>query len=366
MPLAAVVATATPPEAAVSRRFCSICFTSVQDGNQARLHRGCRLAVNERCGAPELTICKRSRLWSSDDYEETRELGQGASGGVVEARLRCTGTTFALKKPLRCKHEDDGISCACSDGHMLQEAAFLAKCHGHPALVELQAIALDAIVGGKLSIVMDCVGPSLYDVLHQHRHSRPFTEPQVRCIMPELLAGAKHMHRRRVVHRDIKLENILVGPGGIEEDVKHCEPPPYGRRGTYGYMAPEVLLGQTDYDAMADMWSLGCVMAELLTGEPLFYADDDAEALLDIFRVLGVPLFTTWPAYKSLPLAGKLVTPPHVIARNKLRDHFPEDLLSEQGFEVLKGLLSCNIDRRLSATTALRRPWFSNCADPSA
>jgi cell division cycle 2-like protein len=129
-------------------------------------------------------------------------------------------------------------------------------------------------------------------------------------------------------------------------------------------MAPEVLLGQTDYDAMVDMWSLGCVMAELLAGEPLFDAPDgDAETLLVIFRVLGVPLFTTWPAYKSLPLAGKLVTPPRVIARNKVRHHFPEDVLSEEGFQVLKGLLSCNINKRLSATTALRRPWFTNAGD---
>ncbi|KAM0915779.1 hypothetical protein ACQ4PT_010601 [Festuca glaucescens] len=249
-------------------------------------------AVNERCGAPELTICKRSRLWSSDDYEETGELVQGAYGAVIEARLHCTGATFAVKKARCCPHEADGITCACSDAHMLREAAFLAKCHGHPAFVELQAIALDA-VAGKLSIVMDYVGPSLYDVLHEHRRSRPFTEPEVRCIMRQLLAGAKHMHRRRVVHCDIKPENILVGLGGID-DVKLCdmglavsmhERPPYGKRGTYGYMAPEVLLGQTDYDAMVDMWSLGCVMAELLAGKPLFDVDDDAEMLLAIFRV---------------------------------------------------------------------------------
>ncbi|KAM0823239.1 hypothetical protein ACQ4PT_070999 [Festuca glaucescens] len=253
---------------------------------------------------------------------------------------------------------------------MMREAAFLAKCHDHPALVDLRAISRDA-VAEKLSIVMNCVGPSLYDVLHEHRRSPPFTEAEVRCIMRQLLSGAKHMHQRRVVHRDIKPENILVGRGGIE-DVKLCdlglavsmdERPPYGKRGTYGYMVPEVLLGQTDYDAMVDMWSLGCVMAELLTGRPLFDADDDAEALLAIFRGLGVPLFTTWPGYNSLPLAGKLVTPPHVIPRNKLREHFPEDILSEQGFEALKGLLSCNIDKRLSATTALRRPWFTNATD---
>jgi cell division cycle 2-like protein len=326
-------------------------------------------AVDVRCGSPKLTICKRSRLWSSNDYEETGDLGQGAYGGVVEARLRCTGDTFAVKKALRCPHEGDGVTCACSDADMLREAAFLAACHGHPAFVELRAISRDAI-SGKLSVVMECVGPSLHDFLHGHRRGQPFTEAEVRCIMRQLLDGAKHMHGRRVVHRDIKPENILVGRDGIT-DVKMCdlglamsmfEAPPYGQRGTYWYMAPEMLLGQVDYDAMVDMWSLGCVMAELLTGQPLFDANGGAaETLLAIFRVLGVPLFTTWPAYESLPLAGKLVTPPRVIpGRNRLREHFPEHLLSEEGFEILRGLLSCNIDKRLSASAALRRPWFTN------
>uniref|UniRef100_M8C4H6 [RNA-polymerase]-subunit kinase n=1 Tax=Aegilops tauschii TaxID=37682 RepID=M8C4H6_AEGTA len=215
---------------------------------------------------------------------------------------------------------------------------------------------------------MECLGPSLHDVLHEHRQGRPFPEGDVRCIMEQLLGAAKHMHGLRIIHRDIKPGNILVGADGIST-VKICdlglavsmaEPAPYGQHGTRRYMAPEMLLGKTDYDATVDMWSLGCVMAELLSGKPLFDGDDDAQQHLAIFRVLGVPLFTIWPAYKSLPLAGKLVTPPHVISRNKLRQHFPEDLLSKEGFEVLKGLLSCNVDKRLSATTALRRPWFAN------
>jgi serine/threonine protein kinase len=108
--------------------------------------------MNKRRGTLELTICKRSRLWSSNDYEETRHLVLGAYGNVVEARLRCTSTTFYLKKLLPCKH------------------------------------------------------------INTH------------------------------------------------------------------------------------MWSLGCVMAELLTSKPMFDADDDAQTLLAIFRVLGVPLFMAWPA----------------------------------------------------------------------
>uniref|UniRef100_A0A8R7QGF8 [RNA-polymerase]-subunit kinase n=1 Tax=Triticum urartu TaxID=4572 RepID=A0A8R7QGF8_TRIUA len=137
------------------------------------------------------------------------------------------------------------------------------------------------------------------------------------------------------------------------------KPASYGQHGTRRCMAPEMLLGKNDYDATVDMWSLGYVMAELLSGKPLD-GEDDAQQLLTIFRILGMPLFTIWPDYESLPLAGKLVTPPHVISRNKLREHFPEDRLSKEGFEVLKGLLSCNISKRLSATTALRRPWFAN------
>ncbi|CAM0951909.1 unnamed protein product [Alopecurus aequalis] len=338
---------------------------------------GADFTVDIGYGAPKLT-CKRSRIWSSDDYEETADLGQGTYGGVVEARHRCTGATYAVKKPLRCQHEVDGgvTTCACnSNADTLREAAFLAACHDHRAIVQLKAISHDA-VSGKLSLVMEHVGPSLCDVLHVHRRGQHFTEAEVRCIMRQLLGGAKHMHRRRVVHCDIKPENILVGRDGGIKDVKMCdmglavsmaEPPPYSRCGTYSYMAPEVLLGKTDYDAMVDMWSLGCVMGELLTGKPLFNADDDAGTLLAIFRVLGFPLYTLWPAHDSLPLAGKLVTRPGVIpGRNRLRQSFPDDVLSEEGFEVLRGLLSCNIDKRLSATAALRRPWFTNAVDAPA
>ncbi|EMS68556.1 Cyclin-dependent kinase G-1 [Triticum urartu] len=111
----------------------------------------------------------------------------------------------------------------------------------------------------------------------------------------KLLGAAKHMHGLRIIHRD-----ILVGADGIS-NVKICdlglavsmsEPAPYGQHGTRRYMAPEMLLGKNDYDATVDMWSLGCVMAELLSGKPLFDGDDDAQQLLAIFRVLGVPLFT--------------------------------------------------------------------------
>jgi cell division cycle 2-like protein len=119
-------------------------------------------------------------------------------------------------------------------------------------------------------------GPNLHDVLYdiRHRGGRPFPESDVCRIMRQLLDGARHMHACRIMHRDIKPGNILVA-GGEPISVKICDVrlaasitnrPPYEQVGTRRYMALEMLLGKKDYDAMVDMWSLGCVMAELLIG----------------------------------------------------------------------------------------------------
>lgn len=150
--------------------------------------------------------------------------------------------------------------------------------------------------------------------------------------------------------------------------------PPYNQAGTLNYMAPEMLLEKADYDALVDTWSLGCVMAELVTGEALFEDEDDDDddesesesksltQLRSIFSVLGVPSEKTWPEFTSLPLAGEalrvlptMVRPHH----SKLREMFPEETLSADGFKVLEGLLTCNPAKRLTAAAALKLPWFA-------
>lgn len=266
-------------------------------------------------------------------------LGEGGFGLVVKARHRVTGEIVAVK----ALHPDSTKKPAAAVRDMLREVAFLAACRGHLSLVGLRELSCDPTTG-ELSLVMEYAGPSLHHVLHEQRAGRPFPEAEVRCIMRELLRGAEHMHARRIVHRDIKPRNIVIGEGGIKIcdlglAISTSETPPYGRGGTLRYMAPEVILGKPDYDTMVDMWSLGSVMAELLAGEPLFDGDDDGDQLREIFDVLGLPGHSTWPAYKSLPLSGKLVKLPRDIRScNRLRKLFPEDRLSREGFQVLKRL----------------------------
>jgi cell division cycle 2-like protein len=179
------------------------------------------------------------------------------------------------------------------------------------------------------------------------------------------------MHERGIVHRDIKPENILVGEGG--KTLKFCdlglamslatEKTPYEDAGTVPYMAPEMLLGKTDYDARVDTWSLGCVMAEMLSGKRLFNSvaasrGDQIDQLRTIFGVFGLPDDRTWPEFASLPHARKVLRSFQAKENNTLGELFHPGMLSEDGFTVLKGLLECNPDKRLTAAAALQLPWL--------
>ncbi|KAK1652262.1 hypothetical protein QYE76_070067 [Lolium multiflorum] len=317
------------------------------------------------------TSRKKSRT-SADQYEKLASLGEGGFGVVEKARHRATGKIVATKH----------LSSAGADEAVLRrEARFLETCNGNPYVTGFEGLVRDH-TSGNLCLVMEYVAaPTLHTFMWDRRDSPPLPEATVRAIMWKLLTGAKLMHERHVVHRDIKPENIL-----ISEDcklVKICdlglsmsmsESPPYKHVGTVPYIAPEILLRKPDYDALVDTWSLGCVMAEMLTGETLFEedVDDDDQGEVDdsdpvvplcgIFRVLGLPDGRTWPEFKSLPLTAEVLPLlPKEQKRSRLRDIFPEQKLSQHGFQVLQGLLTCNPEKRLTAAKALKLPWF---ADP--
>jgi cell division cycle 2-like len=131
-------------------------------------------------------------------------------------------------------------------------------------------------------------------------------------------------------------------------------------------MAPEMLLGKTDYDKLVDTWSLGCVMAEIIDGRVLFHGSNGEGQVCAIMDVLGVPNKKIWPWFASTSFAtGLLPRLRYVQRRSLLRQRFPATMLSEQGFEVLSGLLTWNPDKRLTASAALRHPWFADLNAPA-
>ncbi|KAG0548363.1 hypothetical protein BDA96_01G160500 [Sorghum bicolor] len=312
------------------------------------------------------TYNKRSRVdafGSTDDYEEMCCLGKGAFGAVAKARHRVTGETVAIK---RITEPDGG-----GPEELLREARLHEACGGHPFIVDVHGLVRDPATT-ELRLVMECVGgPSIEKFLRAQRRrgSLPLPEATVRTIMWQLLTGAEKMHEERIIHRDIKPDNILISDDG--KAVKICDfglamsmseaSTTYEPDGTLWYMAPEVLLEKPDCDALVDSWSLGCVMAELINGQVLFEDGRDEEGQArSIFDVLGYPDDSTWPWFSSTPFATELLPIlDDVHHDNHLRKMFPEAVLSQQGFEVLNGLLTCNPDKRLSAAAALKHPWFA-------
>jgi cell division cycle 2-like protein len=125
------------------------------------------------------------------------------------------------------------------------------------------------------------------------------------------------------------------------------------------YRAPEILLGAKSYSTAVDIWSVGCIFAELLLKEPLFQAKGEMELIDMIFRLLGPPSSSNWPGYNELPLAKTLATrAPHA---PQFRQRFPH--LSTAGLDLLMSMLTYDPEERISAEEALKHTYFTYVRD---
>jgi cell division cycle 2-like len=211
----------------------------------------------------------------------------------------------------------------------------------------------------------------------------PFLQSEIKTLMLQLLSAVSHCHSNWILHRDLKTSNLLmnnrgtikvadfglarrygdpVGVGGMTQLVVTlwyrcvCSPKvPLPSNAAADYRAPEILLGAKTYSTAVDMWSVGCIFAELLLKEPLFQAKAEIELLSCIFKLLGPPTNDSWPEYSSLPLAKTIRLPspqPH-----QFRQKFP--YLTVAGIDLLSSLLTYDPERRISAEEALQHPYFS-------
>ncbi|KAK3138646.1 hypothetical protein QOZ80_5AG0371560 [Eleusine coracana subsp. coracana] len=316
----------------------------------------------------------------------------GLRGFVTKVRHRTTGKTFAMKTLYPLPHE--GLNdTAIYNLRVLREACFMAACHGHPSFVRLYAVCTKHDTD-QYRLLMEQAGPSLYEVtLHRRLHGTPFREHEVRRMMRQVLSGAKAMHELGIVHRNIVAENVLVGfssftvkIGGFGQATCTSEtdvPCNVAVRDE----APELLLrgrGASESE-LIDSWSIGCLMGKLLTSRTLFEIEaNDHEntaraQLCRIFDVLGVPgkramqemkprdfelakQVREWRARRSR--VGKAMPQNN---NYRLRQLIPPEVLSDDGFRVLRGLLMCNPKKRLTAGAALQLPWFAdNDKSPAA
>ncbi|CAL4956174.1 unnamed protein product [Urochloa decumbens] len=349
----------------------------------ALVHGGVAAALQ----AEEETAAAAAPQWPAalaERYERLEKLGEGMFGDVYRAWDR-VGRRFVAVKRLAGRAGGGFVETCARD--FSREAASLAACRGHPSVVELLAAhaAADGGAGVDRFLVTECAGPTnlrQYMDLRRREGRLPFDEAEVRDAMRQLLAGAEAAHAAGVLHREIVPENVTVdaiagGGAAVEKKVvyKICGfgmSEPAAEKDVDGdgmlaspgpYRAPELFLGSKDYDGRVDTWALGCIMAELLAGAggaPFFGGETDAEVLEKMLRVVGARGIVKWPGLERVAGQERAARLRKMFRRDggHLREVFPKELLSPEGFEVLSGLLRSDPDSRLTAAAALRMPWF--------
>jgi cell division cycle 2-like protein len=207
--------------------------------------------------------------------------------------------------------------------------------------------------------------------------AEPFLPSEVKTLMLQIASGTEYLHANWIMHRDLKTSNLLLNNRGelkladfgmARYTGKNPAPKLTQLVVTLWYRAPELLLGAEEYGFEIDVWSVGCVFAELLTREPLFQGKHEVDQVYKIFDVLGKPNSESWPGFRSLPNA-KALHP--VLSKQKMPTRSSLTLarfpwLTNSGLRLLSSMLSMNPTERPTATEILAHPWFREEPRPKA
>lgn len=286
-----------------------------------------------------------------DRYTKLEKIGEGTYGVVYKAQDKVTKEIVALKK-IRLEAEDEGVpSTAIREISLLKELP-------HHNIVGLRDVVHE---NQKLYLVFEYLEQDLKKYLDFV--GKKMERLLIKSYLQQLIKGIAFCHSHRVLHRDLKPQNLLIDRQGT---LKLAD---FGLARAFGlpvrtfthevvtlwYRAPEVLLGGRQYSTPVDIWSIACIFCEMLTRTPLFPGDSEIDQLFRIFRQLGTPTEETWPGvsqfadYKaSFP---KWAPQPLTKTLKELRND-PDAL------DLLQKMLVYEPSKRISAREALKHPYF--------
>ncbi|XP_075994092.1 cyclin-dependent kinase 16 isoform X2 [Genypterus blacodes] len=286
-----------------------------------------------------------------ETYIKLDKLGEGTYATVYKGRSKLTDNLVALKE-IRLEHEEGAPCTAIREVSLLKDLK-------HANIVTLH----DIIHTQKsLTLVFEYLDKDLKQYLDDCGNS--IHVHNVKLFLFQLLRGLSYCHRRKVLHRDLKPQNLLINERGELKladfglaRAKSIPTKTYSNEVvTLWYRPPDILLGSTDYSTHIDMWGVGCIFYEMSTGRPLFPGSTVEEELHFIFKLLGTPSEQSWPGISSNEEFVAYSYPKYRAER--LSTHTPR--LDHGGVELLSEFLQFEGKKRISADEAMKHLYFSS------
>ncbi|WOO78483.1 Mitogen-activated protein kinase CPK1 [Vanrija pseudolonga] len=305
----------------------------------------------------------------SEHYKVHEVIGEGAYGVVVSAVHIASGTKVAIK---RITPFDHAMFCQ----RTLREIKLLRHFR-HENIIA----------------ILDIIAPPSYDQFHEvylvqelmetdlHRviRTQELSDDHCQYFLYQTIRGLKALHSANVLHRDLKPSNLLLNANC---DLKICDfglarsaalpPPDAGPNGGNGFMteyvatrwyrAPEVMLSFQEYSKAIDVWSVGCILAEMINGKPLFPGRDYHHQLSLILECLGTPTMDDFNEITSKRSQDYLRALPFH-RRRDLREMCPK--AKPNALDLMRRCLTFSPRKRITVEEALEHPYLEPYHDPS-
>ncbi|XP_011405604.1 PREDICTED: MAPK/MAK/MRK overlapping kinase-like isoform X2 [Amphimedon queenslandica] len=285
------------------------------------------------------------------DYRVVGAMGEGTFSEVLKCQSLLDGKLYACKK-MKQKYSN------MTQVNNLREIQALRRLNPHPNVIELKEVIFDRQTG-TLSLICELMNMNIYELIKDRRSYLP--EARVRLYTYQLCKSLYHMHRNGIFHRDVKPENILIKDDLLKlADFGSCKSmysklPFTEYISTRWYRAPECLLTDGHYGHKMDMWSVGCVLFELMSLRPLFPGSNELDQISKIHDVVGTPSSQVLDKFRKIQSKSMDFNFPykHPTGISILLKH-----ASKQCIDLITKLCTYDPEERPSAKETLRHPYF--------
>ncbi|XP_036441095.1 mitogen-activated protein kinase 12 [Colossoma macropomum] len=291
-------------------------------------------------------------------YRDLRQVGTGAYGTVCYSMDRKTGLKVAIKKLHRPFQSELFAKRAYRELRLLKHM----KHDNVIGLLDVFTADLSLDRFQDFYLVMPFMGTDLGKLMKTQK----LTEDRIQYLVYQMLRGLKYIHSAGIIHRDLKPGNLA-----IDEEcglkildfglARQADSEMTGYVVTRWYRAPEVILNWMHYTQTVDIWSVGCIMAEMLMGKPLFKGNDHLDQLTEIMKITGTPTQEFISKLQSQDAKNYILRLPK-LKKKDLQALMPD--VNPQAITVLESMLLLDPDSRVTATEGFALPYFAEFREP--